>query len=129
MKHSILIVCLLFACSVAFCQGKTGSKKINPERDTVGTNKGITKRTFSPLHEPVVYTFIGNGNWSDPNNWDVNGVPPSQTNPDSKIYIMNAPGGMCYMDVPYIVKSGTLPTWLIVFSGSNLVIPDSLIVK
>ena len=128
MKH--LLICLFLSCigSVAFCQDKSVNKK-DTKNNTDITQKAPPKKVQSVLHLPVVYTFIGNGNWSDPANWDANGVPPDETNPDSKIYINNVPGGMCYLDVPYIVKSGTLPTWLVVFTGSNLVIPGNLTVK
>lgn len=129
MKHLLIFLSFFCIVSVAFCQDKTANKKEEPEKDTHVTSKDTTKKALSVLHLPVVYTFIGNGNWSDPANWDVNGVPPDETNPDSKIYINNAPGGMCYLDVPYIVKSGTLPTWLVVFTGSHLVIPEKLTVK
>ena len=129
MKHLFIFLSFLCIGSVAFCQDKTADKKGQPEKDTHLTQKAPPKKVQSVLHLPVVYTFIGNGNWSDPANWDVNGVPPDETNPDSKIYINNMPGGMCYLDVPYIVKSGTLPTWLVVFTGSHLVIPGKLTVK
>lgn len=129
MKY--IIALLFFACLYgnAFCQDKIDSVKANAENAHPVTNKPIPKKALKPLHVPVVYTFIGNGNWSDPANWDANGVPPDETNPDSKIYINNVPGGICYLDVPYVVKSGTLPTSLIIFTGSNLVIPENLIVK
>mgnify|MGYP001083430308 CR=1 FL=1 len=129
MKH--LLIFLFFLCidNIALCQNKVANKKEDPVKNAHIIQKAPSKKTQSILHLPVVYTFIGNGNWSDPANWDANGVPPDETNPDSKIYINNVPGGMCYLDVPYVVKSGTLPTWLIVFTGSNLVIPEKLIVK
>ena len=128
MKHLLIFLFLSCIGSVAFCQDKSVNKK-DTKNNTDITQKAPPKKVQSVLHLPVVYTFIGNGNWSDPANWDANGVPTDETNPDSKIYINNVPGGMCYLDVPYIVKSGTLPTWLVVFTGSNLVIPGNLTVK
>jgi hypothetical protein len=129
MKHLLIFLFFLYVGNVALCQDKVATKKEKPENSIYITQKAPPKKAQSILHLPVVYTFIGNGNWSDPANWDANGVPPDETNPDSKIYINNIPGGRCYLDVPYIVKSGTLPTWLIVFTGSNLVIPEKLTVK
>lgn len=129
MKYIIVLLSFVCLCGNVFSQDKISSAETKPENTNQVTNKSTPKKLLSPLYVPVVYTFIGNGNWSNPANWDANGVPPDQTNPDSKIFINNAPGGMCYLDVPYIVKSGTLPTSLIIFTGSNLVIPENLIVK
>lgn len=131
MKPIIVLLFFVCLCGNVFSQDKLDSAhvKSTAENTNLITKRAIPKRVLSPMHVPVVYTFIGNGNWSDPANWDANGVPPDETSPDSKIYINNVPGGMCYLDVPYVVKSGTLPTSLIVFTGSNLVIPGNLIVK
>lgn len=85
---------------------------------------------MSPMNFPVVYTFTGNGNWSDATNWDSNGVPPAVTAPNSKIIInTQVPGGKCILDVPYVVQNGTISTQLIVTTGNNLVIPGNLTVK
>ena len=127
MKYIIALLSFVFIYANAFSQDKISRAKAQNTNQI--TPKPIPSNALKPLNVPIIYSFIGNGNWSNPNNWDANGVPPDQTNPGSKININNVPGGICYLDVPYVVKSGTLPTSLTVFTGSNLVIPEDLIVK
>lgn len=54
-----------------------------------------------------VYTFTGNGNWSDPANWTNGQVPPSIiTGNNARIIIDPLTGGECVLDVPQQVSSG-----------------------
>ena len=57
---------------------------------------------------PVLqYTFTGNGNWTDANNWSNNAVP-STTSPAGSIIIINpTSGGECVVNVPININSGT----------------------
>jgi hypothetical protein len=129
MKKSFLVAVLFIISETSFCQSKTRSEDLKSVTKTE-TQASIPHKNFSALSLPVVYTFIGNGNWSDPANWDSNGVPPGETSPGSSIHIHSLiAGAKCILDVPYTVKAGTDPTTLVVYAGNNLVVPGSLTVK
>ena len=129
MKISFLVAVLFIVSETSFCQSKTRSEDLKSVTKTE-TQASIPHKNFSALSLPVVYTFIGNGNWSDPANWDSNGVPPGETSPGSSIHIHSLiAGAKCVLDVPYTVKAGTDPTTLVVYAGNNLVVPESLTVK
>lgn len=58
------------------------------------------------INTTSVYTFIGTGNWSDPNNW-VNGlVPPSDLQGNDRIIINPAGTGECILDVAQHISAG-----------------------
>ncbi len=53
------------------------------------------------------YTFTGNGNWSNPANWQNGQVPPAViTGTNARIFIDPAGAGECVLDVPQQVSSG-----------------------
>ncbi len=56
---------------------------------------------------PVQYTFTGNGNWTNPNNWSNNTVPPSTSVSGSIIVIRPITGGECIVNVPVTIATGT----------------------
>ena len=56
---------------------------------------------------PIQYTFIGNGNWTNPANWSNNTVPPSTTLTGSIIAIRPIVGGECIVNVPITIAVGT----------------------
>ena len=129
MKKTFLFAVLFVVSETSFCQAKTTGKDLKSVTKT-DTPAAIAQKDFSTLSLPVVYTFIGNGNWSDPANWDSNGVPPGETSPGSSIHIHSLiAGAKCILDVPYTVKAGTDPTTLVIYTGNNLVVPGSLTVK
>ncbi len=64
------------------------------------------------------YTFIGNGNWSDENNWLNHNVPPAMLPRGAVIYISPAPGNSCVLDVMQTILPGAA---LIITSGSHFV--------
>ncbi|MEO8720652.1 MAG: hypothetical protein ABI297_05560 [Ginsengibacter sp.] len=130
MKRVFFIAVILILSESAFCQSKTNNQDLNSSTPSKTSQTSPAHRNLSALNFPTVYTFIGNGNWSNQNNWDANGVPPADTSPGSSIYIKsNTPGAKCILDVPYTVKSGTNPTTITIFTGNNLVVPGSLTVK
>lgn len=52
------------------------------------------------------YTFIGNGNWSNPANWLAGQVPPNPI-PSQVAVIINHPNGSeCILDIPVTVSPG-----------------------
>ena len=56
---------------------------------------------------PVQYTFTGNGNWTDPNNWSNNTIPPNNSLTGSIIAIRPITGGECVVNVPITIATGT----------------------
>lgn len=70
----------------------------------VETNTAVTL-----IKDPVLniqpYTFIGNGNWSNPANWVNNLIPPLNLPPGYQIII--DPQGECVLDVPQTISAGS----------------------
>jgi len=124
MKSIFLATALVLSQS-AFCQA------VKPKVDIKNTDTSFSAQTTTPhknLNLPVIYTFTGNGYWSDVNNWDANGVPPVDITPGSEIHI-NSPivGAKCVLDVPYDVPNTTNTIKLIVYTGNKLEVPDLLV--
>ena len=63
----------------------------------------------------TTYTFVGNGNWDNANNWDANGVPPNPLPAGSEI-IINPPQdaygnwGQPVLNVAYEIDTGATLT-------------------
>ncbi len=72
------------------------------------------------------YTFIGNGNWNNPANWQGGIMPPANITPGSSIVINHAPGGSCIINVPVTIPPGVQ---FIVSTGANLVLPGNLTIQ
>lgn len=72
------------------------------------------------------YRFIGNGNYSNPANWEAGKVPPAILPAGSYIYIQPAAGGQCILDVAQQISSDDN---IVVAAGKNLIITGSLIIK
>ncbi len=53
-----------------------------------------------------VYTFTGNGNWNDVNNWDHHILPPDSITAKSEIVINPVQGGQCVLNISYTVTAG-----------------------
>lgn len=124
---SIFLITALFLAQSAFCQSAKTKADVNNATKTASNQTTTPHRN---LNLPVVYTFIGNGNWSTVNNWDANGVPPADViTPGSEIHINSQiVGAKCILDIPYTVPNTTNTIKLTVYSGNKLVVPD-LIVK
>lgn len=85
-----------------------------------GIKTGFT--TFSA----TVYTFTGNGNWSDPANWQNSQVPPAILTPGSAIYIDPQVNGTCLLNIPYTVAPGASIT---VISGKKFEVNGNLTIQ
>ena len=72
---------------------------------------------------PLVYTFTGNGNWSDASNWSNNVLPPATLSPNSEIKIDPVAGGQCILNIPYTVSSAGKLT---VMTGKKFVVQGNL---
>lgn len=73
-----------------------------------------------------IHRFTGNGNWSNPANWQNNAVPALDLPGCKEIIIDHAAGGVCILDVPqYLLKNARLT----VLTGKKLVIPQQLEIR
>lgn len=71
----------------------------------------------------AVYTFIGNGNWSDVNNWANKMKPPPVLPAGNQIFIDPVTGGNCILNVPQQILSGAGIT---IRAGKSFIIPGDL---
>jgi hypothetical protein len=70
------------------------------------------------------YTFNGNGNWSNANNWLDKALPPSNLPAQASIYIEPAEGGECVLDTNLNIAG--LRTNLIVQPNKKFVVQGAL---
>jgi hypothetical protein len=77
---------------------------------------------FSPTAS-AVYTFTGNGNWSNSANWLNASIPPASLNAGNQIIINPVDGGQCLLDIPYTVSPGAILT---IMPGKQMLVPGSL---
>ncbi len=75
---------------------------------------------------PVIYTFIGDGNWNVSNNWSNGAIPPASLPSGSEIIIAPALNGSCILNVPQTILSGGKLT---VQQNKNFIIQGNLSAK
>jgi hypothetical protein len=105
-----------------------GSNRLHLQfQDKVGLWSIGTTDTLTVFLPPSnIYRFTGNGNWSNPANWQ-NGYYPALDLPGCKeIIIDHVAGGACVLDVPQnLLKNAKLT----VLPGKHLVISGQLRIK
>ena len=74
----------------------------------------------------VVYTFNGNGNWSNPSNWVLNKIPATTLSPGAEIIIDPFINGECLLDLERYLPAGTKLT---VAPGKKLNIKGNFILQ
>lgn len=72
----------------------------------------------------AVYTFTGNGNWSEASNWAGNIVPPNPLPAGNEIII--DPTGECILNVQQVISQGAS---LKVNNNKNLLLPGNLTIQ
>jgi len=72
------------------------------------------------------YTFIGNGNWSTPDNWLDKAIPPSSLPAGFSIYVEPANSGECLLNVTQNILPGAN---IIIGRDKKLTVPDNLIIQ
>ncbi|MEO6455383.1 MAG: kelch repeat-containing protein [Ginsengibacter sp.] len=80
--------------------------------------KGITIKIYSDH----LYSFTGNGNWSNPANWSNNTIPPASLPAGNSIII----NGECIVDVSQIIEKGASIT---VAQGKSMNIVGNLTIQ
>ena len=91
-------------------------------RDEKGVWSMVTTDSTA-TNEKATYTFNGNGNWSNPNNWVNKIKPPLNVTGTYKIFIDPVAGGQCILDVSQQITTGATFT---IRSGKTFVIPGNL---
>ena len=69
------------------------------------------------------YSFIGDGNWSDSNNWVEKTKPPVNLTSGNSIYIDPLPGGQCILDTTQNILQGAN---IIVSPNKKFIVPGNL---
>jgi len=95
-----------------------------------GLNYAFRGVALSPIAGAIspgsIYTFTGDGNWSEAANWSNSAIPPSPLPAGSSIIIDNVTGGQCVLNVPQTVSQGAIFT---VNIGKALITSGNLIVQ
>lgn len=74
-------------------------------------------------YSQVVYTFNGNGDWTDASNWVNNLVPPHILSAGSTIHLNSKPGDTCKLNIAQTISSGAILT---ISPGSIFIISGGL---
>ena len=74
----------------------------------------------------TIYTFTGNGLWTNSANWSANTIPPTTLPSGSTIYISPTAGDSCVLDTIQTLAPGSN---LIVSSGANLILKEGMIIN
>lgn len=111
---------------ITFMHLVEGSDLIDGGQDVgltyAGTAPDLGAFEFSPTAS-VVYTFTGNGNWSNTANWLNAVAPPASLNTGNQIIINPVEGGQCVLDIPYTVAPGAILT---IMPGKQMLVPGTL---
>ncbi len=75
---------------------------------------------------PTVYSFIGNGNWTDASNWSYNRIPPTPLPSGSEILVSPQSGGECILNTPQNIGTGAKFT---VSPGRKFRVPLNLTIQ
>jgi hypothetical protein len=77
--------------------------------DTIGGihhNREVTFSYTIGTCESAIFTFTGNGNWTDPSNWENNQIPPTTLSSGETIIINPVDGGNCLLNTIQNVSQG-----------------------
>lgn len=91
-------------------------------QDLNGKWSMVTSDTATVIAK-ATYTFNGNGNWSNANNWVNKIKPPLYVTGTYKIFIDPVAGGQCILDVSQQITTGAIFT---IRSGKKFIIPGNL---
>ena len=92
-------------------------------RDSKGVWSMVTSDS-ALVNAKTIYTFNGNGNWSNTANWVNKIKPPLNVSGTYKIFIDPVLGGKCILDVDQHITTGAIIT---VRSGKSFIIPGNFI--
>jgi len=82
--------------------------------------------TINHNNSCITYTFTGNGQWTNVNNWDGGMIPPAVLPAGSSIIINPVVNGVCMLNISQQVLSGGYFT---VLPGKRLTMPGNLTIQ
>ncbi len=91
-----------------------------------GESYGYTAGLNFKILTPLVYTFTGNGNWDNIDNWSNQSMPPSLLPIGSQIIIDPPNNGECVLNKPLTISPGGILT---VLPGKKFVIQGNLLIQ
>lgn len=97
--------------------------KLSIDSDTTFFLDSVTINVVNPC---ITYTFNGDGNWDDVNNW-LNGIKPPLYLPDGSTIIVDPiEGGLCILNTPqHIMRKSAL----IIKDNKKLLIPENIMLE
>ena len=99
-------------------------RAVKLETSASGTYQNMSEGMFISKTVTTTFTFTGDGNWSNPANWNNNLYPPVIL--PAGFIIKIDPSGQCILDITQHIAAGAD---FIVIAGKNLVIPGSLFIQ
>jgi len=105
-----------------------GSNAVLPGNDTTDITGAIrihhiTVDMGAYENQPLIYTFIGSGNWSIAGNWLSNELPPATLTAGYQIIIDPSGTNECVLDVPQIISTGASIT---ISAGKKFRVPGDV---
>jgi len=101
-------------------------RAIKSEVTPSGSYQNMSEGIFISKTVEPIFTFSGNGNWSNISNWNNSLMPPASLRAGYTIVIDPAPGGTCILNTPQSILSGAN---IVIKSGKNLLLPDFLTIR
>src|ERR1700727_1985332 len=108
MKRLVFVLLTVLIANLGFTQTK---------RTVSGNNISKIASVLSDTVYNAIYTFTGNGNWSDTTNWLNNSVPPDTLSSGAEIIIDS--NSTCNLNIPQTISFGATLT---VSFGANLIV-------
>jgi hypothetical protein len=110
------------------------SAKVDYVKTYLPNEENATRHNMDIAHSYVIknttgignttYTFIGDGKWDIPSNWQNNSIPPARLPSGSNIIINPITNGKCVLNTTQIIETGAT---IKVIPGKLLLTPGTLI--
>ncbi len=96
-------------------------------QDTIGGLHQNRQIAFTyKVRNKSTYSFVGNGNWNNPDNWVEKAIPPAVLPAGSAIYIEPITGGSCTLNVSQTISQGAT---ININPNSKFIVPGSLVIQ
>ncbi len=91
----------------------------------INEHRDFELNAFTKINTGRLYTFNGNGSWTNPGNWSYGMIPPGTLPAGNVILIYPSPGSDCILNINQHISSGSSMT---VRTGAKLVIQGGLFI-